>query len=147
MNTETTAALNLDEALGIGNIKDTFTGEFEVLNPNTNEGTGLFLTIAGAEHPLRKAIVKKATQEARAEMARRMASRVPLPPNFKDPDQEELESRQMLASITLGWRSTKVQLPPFSQEGIAALYADPTKQWLVKQVARRVDDESLFIKA
>lgn len=147
MNQETTAALNLDDALGIGDIADLFTAEFEVLNPRTGEGIGLFLTIAGPEHPSRKAQVKKTVLEARADVTRRMTSRVPVAPRFKDPDEEELEARRELAAATMGWRSTKVQLPPFTQEGIAALYMDPSKQWLVKQVMEKVDDQKLFIKA
>lgn len=149
MSNEVTAVgvPDIDAALGVGAISDVTSAEFEVLHPLTQEGTGLFLTIAGPEHPLRKAAVAAAIREARSTAARRMTGSGRVMPHFKDPEEEELEGRQELAAATLGWRHTKVPLPPFSQAGIAALYADPTKQWLVRQVMARMNDQTLFIKA
>lgn len=144
---ETNQVVEPDLSLGIGNICDVTTAEIEILNPQTQEGTGLFLTLAGPEHPLRKAAVAAAIREARSSVARRMSSAGRVMPHFKDPEEEEQEGRQELVAATLGWRSTKVALPPFTKEGIAALYADPSRQWLVRQVQARINEQTLFIKA
>jgi hypothetical protein len=67
----------------------------------------------------------------------------------KDPEEDMAESRQMLVKITLGWRGIKVngRDVPFTPQAVAELYSDPKREWLVKQLAAAMNDQTLFIKA
>jgi hypothetical protein len=134
---------------GLGlSARDVLTASFEVKDPLTNKGTGLFIELAGPEHPERKRLSLEAQREARAAMEKQASETGRLVPVLKDPEENLAESLEMLVAATLNWyRKDGKPVTPFSKNAARTLYVDPESQWLVRQVANRVGDLNLFIKA
>lgn len=138
----------LAPSLGIEAIEDLAEAEFELLQPITEQGTGLFLTLAGPEHPDRKKISMSIQRAARAALAKKMAATGRAEPDFKDPEEDAAEQLENLIRATLGWRRKDGKpCTPFSQQAVRDLYSNPKYQWVTRQVMRRMYDLELFIKA
>ena len=140
--TAPTAAAHEPAGFDIDSIEDVGSADYEVTHPHTGLGTGAFITMAGPEHPERKRITMTLIRRMRAEAMRHKVKP-------KDPEEDMAESRQMLVKITLGWRGIKVngRDVPFTPQAAEELYSDPKREWLVKQLAAAMNDQTLFIKA
>lgn len=141
------AVVSLLDGLGLA-CRDVLTAAFEVKDPLTGAGTGLFIELAGPEHPDRKAIALQIQREARAAIEKQLAETGKVVPLVKDPSETERESLDQMVSYTLNWyRKDGKPVPPFTKAAVRQLYEDPQGQWLVRQVSARLNDLSLFIKA
>ena len=140
--------------LGIEHIRTVFSADFEVVHPLERDdlgkpkGTGLFITLAGPEHPTRKAISMNITRAVRAAMSKKAVAGERVMPDMKDPEVDAAEQLENLAQCTLGWHRKDGQpCAPFSPEAVRALYKNPEMVWLVDQVLTRFNSATLFIKA
>lgn len=136
--------------LDLDSIATVDAAEVELLHPVTGEGTGAFVSLAGPEHPQRKAEVMAMLRRQRvrgAQQAQRFARGAKL--DVPDPEDEERESMEMLARSILGWRGTKRggELVAFSAQAVKDLLADPKCAWIVKQLLRAMNNDELFIRA
>lgn len=141
-------------SLGIEHIENLQQADFEVVHPKLKDadgkpvGTGLFITLAGPEHPDRKAISLNITRAVRAAMSRKVAAGERPTADFKDPEADAAEQLEHLVRCTLGWhRKDEKSCSLFSPDAVRQLYKNPKSQWLVEQVMRRFYDAELFIKA
>lgn len=141
-------------SLGIEHIENLLQADFEVVHPTLRDadgkpvGTGLFITLAGPEHPDRKAISLNITRAVRAAMSRKVAAGERAVPDIKDPVADEAERLEHLAQCTLGWyRTDGKPCAPFSAAAVRELYKNTKSQWLYTQVMGRFYDAELFIKA
>jgi hypothetical protein len=141
-------------SLGIEHIKNIFSADFEVVHPIQKDaagkfvGTGLFITLAGPEHPDRKRLALNATRAVRSALSKKMAAGERAVPDIKDPESDYAEHIETLVQCTLGWhRKDGRPCTPFSTKAVREVYANPESQWLVEQVTRRYYDAELFIKA
>lgn len=146
---ELPAVLSADPlGLGIGAVEDLEQAEFEVMHPVTDEPTGLFITLAGPEHPKRKEISMNLTRAVRASVEKRMAGRGRGGAAMTDPKDDAEEQLKRLAECTLGWRRNDDKpFVPWSHKAAEELYRNPKSQWIVRQVLARFNDLELFIKA
>lgn len=155
---DNTAAYAVEEleapSLGIEHIKNVFSADFEVVHPLEKDeagkplGTGLFITLAGPEHPARKAISLNFMRAVRAAMSKKAAAGERAMPDMKDPEVDAAEQLENLAQCTLNWyRKDHRPCAPFSPEAVRRLYKNPEQQWLVEQVMTRFNSAALFIKA
>ena len=135
---ESTQAAGLD----LDSIEDVFTADYELLHPITRAPTGAFITLAGPEHPQRKKIAMDLMRRLRAAA---MRAKQPV----ADPEEDARESVQLLVKVTMGWRGIRKNGAevPFTEADAAELYADPKRQWVVKQLLTAMNDQELFIKA
>lgn len=136
--------------LDLDSIATVDAAEVELLHPVTGEGTGAFVSLAGPEHPQRKAEVMAMLRRQRvrgAQQAQRFARGAKL--DVPDPEDEERESMEMLARSILGWRGIKRggELVAFSAQAVKDLLADPKCAWIVKQLLRAMNNDELFIRA
>lgn len=137
------SATDAGNSLDLDALEDATTGEMPVKHPVTGEPTGGSLTLAGPEHPQRRALVFQRMRKARAEMARTGKLEMP------DPEEDELDENDVLASCIVDWSGLMQggQLLPWSPDAARALMANPKRRWLRSQVKRALDDRALFIKA
>lgn len=144
-----TADANPEAVFDIDSIQDLDTAEIELLNPKTRQGTGAFITLAGPEHPDRKAQTFNMIRKARADMARAAAARRGAVRQPDDPEDDLRDSITMLASITLGWRGISQGGKPiaFSKQAALDLYTDPKRQWIVRQLMADMNAIDVFTKA
>lgn len=133
----------------LDSIEDLDTAEIELFNPKTRQATGAFITLAGPEHPDRKSQTFQMIRKSRAEMARAAAARRGAIGQPADPEDDLRESIEMLASITLGWRGISQGGQPlaFSKAAAMALYTDPKRQWIVRQLMADMNAVDVFTKA
>lgn len=126
----------------LDSVEDLFAADYELLHPVTQAPTGAFITLAGPEHPQRKRIAMDLMRRLRATAARAKQA-------MPDPEEDARESVKLLAKVTLGWRGIRKNGAdvPFSEAEAAELYADPKRQWVVKQLLTAMNDQDLFIKA
>lgn len=126
----------------LDSIEDLFSADYELLHPITGVPTGAFITLAGPEHPQRKRIAMDLMRRLRATAARAKQA-------VADPEEDARESVKLLAKVTLGWRGIRKhgQEVAYSEAEAAELYADPKRQWVVKQLLAAMNDQDLFIKA
>lgn len=126
----------------LDSVEDLFAADYELLHPVTLAPTGAFITLAGPEHPQRKRIAMDLMRRLRATAARAKQA-------MPDPEEDARESVKLLAKVTLGWRGIRKNGAdvPFSEAEAAELYADPKRQWVVKQLLTAMNDQDLFIKA
>lgn len=137
-----TPAAQRQAGFDLDSIEDLSAAEYELLHPITSEPTGAFITLAGPEHPQRKKVTMDLMRRLRATAARAKQA-------VADPEEDARESVKLLAKVTLGWRGIRKhgQEVPYSEAEAAELYADPKRQWVVKQLLAAMNDQDLFIKA
>ena len=82
----------------LSEFQDTESADVVIKHPSTGAPTDAVVTIAGPEHPKRKAIVF----DKQRRMRRQLAKTGKL--EFTDPSEEEVEETDLLAACTLGWR-------------------------------------------
>lgn len=139
---EETPAAQKPAGFDLDSIEDLFAAEYELQHPITGAPTGAFITLAGPEHPQRKRIAMDLMRRLRATAARAKQA-------VADPEEDARESVQLLVKVTMGWRGIRKNGAevPFTEADAAELYADPKRQWVVKQLLTAMNDQELFIKA
>jgi len=120
----------------LGDIHDLQSAEIELLHPRTKAPLGAFVTMAGPEHPHRRALALKHAKRLREAFARTGKFRL-------DDEDDAGNDLEVLVAVTLGWRIEGA--PAFSAEACRALYADPQQQWIVRQVRGVLEDMDRFI--
>lgn len=126
----------------LSEFHDTESADVVIKHPATGAPTDAVVTIAGPEHPKRKAIVF----DKQRRMRRQLAKTGKL--EFTDPSEEEVEETDLLAACTLNWKNVGFdgKEVAFSKESAAKLYADPQLRWFRAQVKAAMDERELFIK-
>ena len=126
----------------LSEFQDTDSAEITIKHPATGAPTEATVTIAGPEHPKRKAIVFDKQRKLRRQLTKTGKL------EFTDPAEEEIEETDLLAACTLGWSGIAVdgKESAFSREAAAKLYADPALRWFRAQVKAAMDERELFIK-
>ena len=123
--------------------KDAQSGTVTIKDPETGAPTPLVIELAGPEHPSRKRDSFQKQRRMRQELAK--SGKVA----FDDPEEEDAENAERLASYTLGWRGmlgADSQPVAFSRDAALRLYRDPELRWLRDQVSVALDERERFIK-
>lgn len=126
----------------LAEVQDTFEGEVELFNPKNGAGLGAFITLAGPEHPKRKA---KSLNIRRAQRAAWQAKAG----KGRDVEEDDQDSVEFAVTATLGWRGIRFNGVdyPYTPENARQLYTDPKSQWVLRQVGAALNDLTLFTKA
>lgn len=128
---------------GIKSVVLTTTVAHQVLHPVTGSAVGATVTLAGPEHPQRKAFEFAAAREARRMFQKK--NRVTL----TDPEDDVESNTDKLVACTLGWEgfADDDEKPiAFSAEAARKLYADPDLAWLRMQLIDALHSLEGFIK-
>ena len=122
-------------------IKTVQTFDYEVKDEQGNP-TGVVFTLAGPNHPIRKAAQMAANRKLIA--SARKTGRVELP----DPEDAEAQRVKDLTAFTLGWRGYADENGEvaFTPEAAAALYGDPELLWLSNQIDAALGEQDRFTK-
>lgn len=122
-------------------IKTVQTFDYEVKDEQGNP-TGVIFTLAGPNHPIRKAAQMAANRKLIA--SARKTGRVELP----DPEDAEAQRVKDLTAFTLGWRGYADENGEvaFTPEAAAALYGDPELLWLSNQIDTALGEQDRFTK-
>ena len=136
--------MNLDKAqtppLDLDALVQTDTAVLVIRHPVTGAASATTVTIAGPEHPVRKAIVFGRMRAARKEFEKTGAIHV------TDPVDDEADETDLMARCTLGWNLTAGGVPiEFTLDAARAIYGDPKRRWLRGQVKVGLDQLDLFI--
>lgn len=150
----TTGALSIapadDGLFDLDSIEDVGSAEVELLHPLSGKPTGAFVTLAGPEHPDRKRLTFGLIRRARQDAARQAASlRAGRQAAVTAPEEDLEESIDLLVGITLAWRGFKKDGAPLActEANKRAMFYDPKRQWVVKQLTEAMQNTNLFIKA
>lgn len=127
--------------LDINDFEDTPTGAVRIKHPVTGAPTPIMFTLAGPEHPQRRAREMARQRKMRAQLQR--AGKIQL----GDPEDDLADETQELADSTLGWSGLAVggAALPYSRAAALELYADPKRQWLRAQVRTALAERENFI--
>ena len=140
MNGTTSSNLTPDLAL---DLDDAVLAEVAVLtinHPATGKPTSSTVTIAGPEHPTRKALLFKRMRTKRTELQKTGAIAM------TDPEDDKADETALIADCTLAWSLTRGGQPlAFTPAAARELYADPRWSWLRDQVLNGLDARELFI--
>lgn len=130
-----------DAALDLDAVVQTTSAVLTLKHPVTGAATPARITVAGPEHPARKAAIFARMRVRRQEMERTGKLSV------TDPAEDEQDEVALLAACTLGWSGLRVggAVLAYSAEASAALYADPKRAWVRDQVKTALDQRELFI--
>lgn len=122
-------------------IKTVQTFDYEVKDEQGNP-TGVIFTLAGPNHPIRKAAQMAANRKLIA--SARKTGRVELP----DPEDAEAQRVKDLTAFTLGWRGYADENGEvaFTPEAASALYGDPELLWLSNQIDTALGEQDRFTK-
>lgn len=122
-------------------IKTVQTFDYEIKDEQGNP-TGVIFTLAGPNHPIRKAAQMAANRKLIA--SARKTGRVELP----DPEDSEVQRVKDLTAFTLGWRGYADENGEvaFTPEAAAALYGDPELLWLSNQIDAALGEQDRFTK-
>lgn len=135
----TTPTMSTDtKPFDLGAFEDTTTGEHRVRHPLTGAPTGMMVTLAGPEHPQRKALLHARQRKMRAALAK--IGKLPV----SDPEADEVDEVERLVVCTLGWRGAT---ETYSEAAARALYTDPKRRWFRDQVAEALEERELFTRA
>lgn len=102
----------------------------------------VFVTLAGPEHPSRKAFAMAKQRKMRKQLSR--SGKV----EFNDPTEDEAEETDLLTSCVLGWRGVVFsgETLDCTKANIGKLMTDPKRAWFRKSVKEAFDDGEVFIK-
>lgn len=117
--------------------------EAEVQLKRGNQPLPVWVTLAGPEHPKRKAIVFAKQRRMRQQLAKTGKL------EFNDPAEDEADESEMLTACILGWRGVVLDGKTLSctRENVQALLADPKRAWFRRAVKESFDDAESFIRA
>ncbi len=121
--------------------------EIELRHPQTDDGLGIFMSIAGPEHDSRRAATFAAQRRTRRQLAKAKGNDVWKMLAEADPEDEEEHMTDFLVACTLGWRNLDIDGRPleFNAANARKLYTDPKRAWVRRQVRAALDDANLFI--
>lgn len=126
----------------INTVTESQSADIEITHPVTREPLGATITLAGPEHPKRKALRFQLQRRVRAQLAKSGRA------TQRDPEQDEEENIQLLAQCTLGWKGIAdngVEIP-FSEAAAVDLYGRPEMGWLREQLVAALDERENFIR-
>lgn len=123
-------------------FEDVQSGTVTIKDPETGAPTSLVIELAGPEHPARKRDAFNKARRMRQEIMK--TGKVQL----DDPEEEDADVTDKLASYTLGWTGLLSGGQPVAFSGQAALqlYGDPKRRWLRDQVKAALEERERFIK-
>ena len=123
-------------------IKEAGTADIDILHPITRAPTGAVITLMGPEHPARKKVQYERQRKMRAAFSRRGHVEV------GDPEEEEQEEVERLASFTVSWKDIGIDGKPLEYSKAAAvdLYGRPEMAWLKRQIQSALNDLENFIQ-
>lgn len=127
----------------ISSISDALDASISLKHPVTGAPLGATITLAGPEHPLRKAIDFGKQRKLRAAIQK--SGKLEL----TDPADDELDAIEKLAACTLGWTGmTEGGVPvEFSKVAAAKLYSNEKMGWLRAQLLAAMEERERFITA
>lgn len=128
--------------LDIDSIQEVAEAEVQLRHPVTKAPLGAFVTLAGPEHPKRRAIAFERQRRVRAGLQK--TGRIQL----DDPEQSAEEDLAFLAACTLGWKGLAHggAAIPYSETAAADLYSRPELAWLRAQVMEALNERENFIR-
>ena len=129
--------------LDLSTIIDAGSADIALKHPVSGASLGATITVAGPEHPARKAIEFARQRKLRAAIAKSGKLEV------TDPADDELDVIDKLAACTLGWSGITdagAELP-YSRDAAARLYAREGLGWLREQVLAGLNERERFITA
>lgn len=134
-------AETIEQGLDLDAFEDHESIEVEVKDPLTGNGTGAFITVAGPNHPKRRAM--RIAHARKIRNAVRKSGQIALP----DPEEQEADETDMLVACTLGWKGLRQGGAPlpFSRDAAYKLYLDPKRDWLRDQVKVALEERERFI--
>lgn len=129
--------------LDIQLITDSSDAVVEIKHPITGAPVGATVTLAGPEHPTRKAIDFAKQRKIRASVQK--TGKLEL----SDPADDELDAIEKLAACTLGWTGITDggKEIEFSKAAAMKLYSTEGLGWLRSQLYSAMDERERFIKA
>lgn len=129
-----------DDTLDLDSLQQQLTARLVLRHPVTGLPTKAGITIAGVEHPARKAAVFQRMRERRAELER--TGKISMP----DPADDDADEVALLVACTIGWDGLARgdQRLDFSPAAAAALYGDAKWRWVRNQVKNALDQSELF---
>lgn len=117
--------------------------EAEVQLKRGTEPLPIFVTLAGPEHPKRKAFLFAKQRKMRQQLAKTGKL------EFADPAEDELDEIDLLATCVLGWRGVVFKGKPLecNRTNVQELLSDPKRAWFRRAVKAAFDDNEAFIAA
>lgn len=124
----------------ITDIQDAQSAVLELKHPITGVLLGATITLAGPEHPKRKAVEFAKQRQLRAAIQK--TGRL----EMVQPEEDELNAIERLVACTLGWTGIADDNGPieFSPSAAEKLYS---ARWLRDQVGMALDERERFILA
>lgn len=127
----------------IGSIQDALSAPVEIKDPSTGASVGATVTLAGPEHPKRKAVEFSRQRKQRASFQKTGKL------DLGDPEDDEATNIDTLIACTLGWEGiTDDAGKPiaYSESAAATLYATDGQGWLRAQLLAALGERDRFIK-
>ena len=117
--------------------------EAEVQLKRESQLLPIWVTLAGPEHPKRKAFVFAKQRRLRQQLAK--TGKV----EFQDPAEDEQDEVELLATCVLGWRGVlwKGQPVECTKANVQAYLGNPKLAWFRRAVKTAFDDNEAFIAA
>lgn len=133
--------MSKDTLFDVDSIADIGTAELP-LKVNGQPLPGVFVTLAGPEHKIRKAFAMDKARRMRKQLSR--TGKIEL----DDPVEEQEDETQHMASCVLGWRGIARGGKPLecTKENVLALMSDPGKGWFRRAIKEAYEDVENFIK-
>ena len=127
----------------ISSIKDALSAPNDIKHPITGAQIGATVTLAGPEHPTRKAIDFAKQRKLRSAIQK--SGKLEL----TDPADDELDAIEKLASCTLGWSGLTDggSTVDFTAAAALQLYSTDGMGWLRAQLLTAMDERERFISA
>jgi hypothetical protein len=129
-------------SFNLRSIKTLETFEVEIKDEEGNP-TGVFFTLAGPNHPIRKQAQLAVNRKLIAHANK--TGKVELP----DPEDAEADKIKNLAQSTLGWRgyvNDEGKEVAFSHQEVTELYKAPEMSWLVDFIDNALVEKANFTK-
>lgn len=125
----------------VDSIADIGTAELP-LKVNGQALPGVFVTLAGPEHPTRKAFAMDKARRMRKQLAR--TGKIEL----DDPLEEQEDETQHMVACVLAWRGIARAGKPLecTRENVLALMSDPGKGWFRRAIKEAYEDVENFIQ-
>lgn len=117
--------------------------EAEVQMKRGSEPLPIWVTLAGPEHPKRKAFLFAKQRRMRQQLAKTGKL------EFSDPAEDEGEEAELLAICILGWRGVVLKGAALecNKVNIDQLLNDPKRAWFRRCIKTAFDDNEAFIAA
>jgi hypothetical protein len=125
----------------LATFEDMQTADVRIKHPATGAPTAITITLAGPEHPTRRAREMARQRKMRAQLSR--TGKI----QMGDPEEDLADEAEEMADCTLGWSGLALNGQPLAHSRAAALqlYTDPKRQWLRAQVRAALADRENFI--